>query len=88
MLFMLEGGGFWWDRDTRRPIKGQRTSKMLWNRREDPKNLELIYFKKCIYSFMFKLQLPSKYSPSDAIHLLRLFPTAQAVFELIDFDAF
>ena len=31
----------------------------------------------CIYSYMFKLQSPSKYSPFDAIHLSRHFSTAQ-----------
>ena len=31
---------------------------------------------------MFKLQSTSKYSPFDAIHLLRLFSIAQTVFEL------
>ena len=37
------------------------------------KKPELIYKKLCIYSYMFKLQSPSKYSPFDAIHLLRFF---------------
>ena len=38
---------------------------------------------------MFKLQLPSKYSPSDAIHLSRhFFPLLKTVFELVDFDVF
>ena len=32
-----------------------------------------IYKKLCIYSYMFKLQSPSKYSPFDAMHLLRHF---------------
>ena len=40
------------------------------------KNPEFIY-KKCNYSYMFKLQSPSKCSPLDAIHLPRLFSTAQ-----------
>ena len=35
--------------------------------------MEFIYKNVCIYSYMFKLQLPSKYSPFDAIHLSRLF---------------
>ena len=30
---------------------------------------EFIYKKLCIYSYVFKLQSPSKYSPFDAIHL-------------------
>ena len=52
------------------------------------KNPEFIY-KKIVYPFMFKLQSPSKYSPFDAIHLLRcFFPPLETVFELIDFDAF
>ena len=29
--------------------------------------------KMCIYSYMFKLQSPSKYSPFDATHLSRCF---------------
>ena len=36
-----------------------------------------IYLKLCIYSYMFKLHSPSKYSPFDATHPLRLFSTAQ-----------
>ena len=35
--------------------------------------MEFIYKKLCIYSQMFKLHSPSKYSPFDAIHLLRHF---------------
>ena len=55
----------------------------------DPKNLEFIYKKLCIYSYMFKLQLPSEYSPFDAIYLLRhFFPLPKTVFELVDWDAF
>ena len=34
----------------------------------------------CIYSYIFKLKAPSKYSPFDTIHLLRFFPTAQNSF--------
>ena len=37
----------------------------------DPKTPKFIYKKLCIYSHMFKLQSPSKYSPSDAMHLSR-----------------
>ena len=37
------------------------------------KTLGFIYKKLCIYSYMFKLQSPSKYGPCDATHLLRLF---------------
>ena len=38
---------------------------------------------------MFKLQSPSKSSPSDSIHLLRhFFPLLKTGFELIGFDAF
>ena len=40
----------------------------------DPKNTRIFLLKYlCIYSYMFKLQSPSKYSPFDAIHLLRHF---------------
>ena len=50
---------------------------------------EFIYKKLCIYSYMFKLQLPSKYSTFDAIHLSRIFSTLlKTVFELLNFDAF
>ena len=38
-----------------------------------PQNLEFIYKKLCIYSYIFKLQSPSKYSPFDAIYLSRCF---------------
>ena len=44
------------------------------------KNLEFIYKKFCIYSYIWKLQSPSKYSPFDVIRLLRLFSTAQKQF--------
>ena len=37
------------------------------------KNSEFIYKKLCIYSYTFKLQSPSKYSPLNAIHLSRCF---------------
>ena len=48
---------------------------------EGAKKMEFIYKKLCIYSYMFKLQSPSKYSPFDAIHLLRhFFSTAQNSF--------
>ena len=42
--------------------------------RVDPQKTEFIY------SYTFKLQSPSKYSPFDAIHLSRLFSTAQNSF--------
>ena len=46
-------------------------------------------FIKIVYSYMFKLQSPSKYSPFHAIHLLRrFFHCSKTVFELVDFDAF
>ena len=38
-----------------------------------PKKLELIYKTLCIYSYMFKVQSPSKHSPFDATHLSRCF---------------
>ena len=41
--------------------------------RGDPKKWEFIYKKLYIYSYMFTLQSPSKYSPFDAIHLLSCF---------------
>ena len=41
---------------------------------------EFIYKKLCIYSYMLKLQSPSKYSPCDAIHLSRFFSTTQNSF--------
>ena len=47
-----------------------------------------LFIKMCIYSYMFKLQSPSKHSPLDAIHLPRCFPLLKTVFELSDFDAF
>ena len=40
--------------------------------RGDPYKMEFIYKKLCMYSYMFKLESPSKYSPFDAIHLFRL----------------
>ena len=55
--------------------------KTNWQKYEgDPKKLEFIYKKLCIYFYMFKLQSPSNYSPFDAIHLSRLFSTAQSSF--------
>ena len=57
--------------------------------RGDPYKMEFIYKKLCMYSYMFKLESPSKYSPFDAIHLLKhFFPLLKTVFELVDFDAF
>ena len=41
--------------------------------RETPQNTKFIYKRLSIYSYMFKLQSPSKYSPFDAIHLLSNF---------------
>ena len=40
---------------------------------EGTQKTEFIYKKLCIYSYMFKLQSPSKYSPFDAIYLSRPF---------------
>ena len=55
----------------------------------NPPKRNLFIKKLCIYSYMFKLQSPSKYSPFEAIHLLRFFfPQLETVFELNDFDAF
>ena len=39
----------------------------------EPKNLEFIYEKLCIYSYIFKLHSPSKYSPFDTLCLSRHF---------------
>ena len=39
---------------------------------EDPKKWNL-FLKKVVYSYTFKLQSPSKYSPIDAIHLSTFF---------------
>ena len=44
------------------------------------KTLEFIYKKLCAYSYMFKLQSPSMYSPFDATHLWDVFSTAQNSF--------
>ena len=48
------------------------------------------FIKKSMYLFLHvQIQLPSKYSPFDAIHLSRYFlPLLKIVFELVDFDAF
>ena len=35
---------------------------------------------------MFNLQSPSKFSPLDAVHLLRRFPLLRTVFDLINVD--
>ena len=50
-------------------------------------NLEIIYTKLCIFSYMFKLQSPSKYSLFDAVHLWRHFSTAQNLSILMCFSA-
>ena len=50
----------------------------IWGR--TPPKAECIYKKLCIYSYVFKPQSPSKYSPFDAIHLLRCFSPAQNSF--------
>ena len=47
--------------------------------RGDPKK-QFIYKKVCIYSYMFKLQSPSKCSPFDAIQLSNFFAPAQNSF--------
>ena len=46
----------------------------------DPEKTGFICKKLCIYSYMFKLQSPSKYPPFDAIYLSRLFFTVQNSF--------
>ena len=44
-----------------------------------PQNRNLFIKKLCIYSNIFKLQSPSKYSPFDVTHLLKRFPTVQVL---------
>ena len=57
------------------------TFGIYYDMRGNPPKLECIYKRLYIYSYMFKLQSPSKYSPFDAIHLSRhFFPTAQKQF--------
>ena len=56
--------------------------------RGDPPQKEFIYKTLCIYSYMFKLQSPSKHSPFDAMRLWRRFSAAQNVFELVNLNAF
>ena len=41
-----------------------------------------------MYSYMFKLQSPSKYSPFDTIHVLKHFPLLKTVFEVPRFWCF
>ena len=56
--------------------------------RRDTKEPRLIYKNSCIYSYMFKLQSPSKYSPLNAICLLRcVFPLLKTIFEFVDSNA-
>ena len=53
--------------------------------------MEFIYKKLCIYSYMFKLKSPSKYSPSDVHTYWDIFPTAQNslnLFILMPFNVF
>ena len=59
-------------------LTGNRTSDPLAHRlalnllsHQPGQKLEFIYKKLCIYSYTFKFQSPSKYSPFDAIHLSR-----------------
>ena len=49
--------------------------KYIW--RGSPPKWNLFIKKMYTYSYMFKLQSPSKYSPFYAIYLWRLFSTAQ-----------
>ena len=53
-----------------------------------PKKTEFIYKKLCIYSYIFKLQSPSKYSPFDAIHLSKCFFHCSKRLLNSDFDIF
>ena len=46
---------------------------MCCHMRGTKNTLEFIYKKLCIYSYMFKLQSPSKHSPFARIHPFRLF---------------
>ena len=50
--------------------KSKQWSTMATIQRGDPKNMEFIYKTLCIYSYMFKLQSPSKYSAFDVKQLL------------------
>ena len=49
------------------------TYKLRLQYKKGPKKPEFIYKRLYTYSYMFKLQSPSKYSPFDAIYLLRCF---------------
>ena len=62
LSYMLESIFFWYLKYTRRILYEQ-----------EPPKMEFIYTKVCIHSYMLKLQLPSKYSPFDAIHISRCF---------------
>ena len=54
-----------------------------------PQKPEIIYQKMCIYSYMFKLQSCSKYSPFDAMRLSRCFSQCSNQFvNGFDSDAF
>ena len=54
------------------------------NIRGMPPQTDFTYKKLCTFSYMFKLQAPSKYSLFDAIDLSRhYFPLLQTVFELV-----
>ena len=48
--------------------RGQCVHISIRDMRGEPPNLEFIYYKLWIYSYMLKLQSLSKYSPFDAIH--------------------
>ena len=56
--------------------------------RVDPPKQESICRKLSIYSYMFKLQSPTKSSSFDVIHVSRHFFHFSKVFELVNFDAF
>ena len=49
------------------------TFGIYYDMRGNPPKLECIYKRLYIYSYMFKLQSPSKYSPFDAINLFETF---------------
>ena len=47
---------------------------------ETPQNRVYLFKKLCIYSYTFKVQSPSKYSPRDAYTYWHVFSTAQSSF--------
>ena len=71
----FSAGVFWW-------CTGMPQDFFKYKSR-DQKKPKLTYNTVCIYSYKFKLQSPSKYSPFETF-----FPRLKSVFERIDSDAF